>query len=84
MVFAIAETLATVTKGRVPSVLVIMMLMLIRFLQSKFIKTHPGPELSPFKKLLSKIMISRQSATVDRDVAMLNSCEHFSKQKELR
>ena len=81
MVFAIAETLATVTKGRVPSVLVIMMLMLIRFLQSKFIKTHPGPELSPFKKLLSKIMISRQSAT---DVAMLNSCEHFSKQKELR
>ena len=84
MVFAIAETLATVTKGRVPSVLVIMMLMLIRFLQSMFIKTHSGPELSPFIKLLSKIMISHQSATVDRDVAMLNSCEHFSKQKELR
>ena len=55
MVFAIAETLATVTKGRVPSVLVIMMLMLIRFLQSKFIKTHPGPELSPLKSFYQKL-----------------------------
>ena len=44
----------------------------------------PRTGIVPFKKLLSKIMISRQSAPVDRDVAMLNSCEHFSKQKELR